>query len=179
MGLQVVLGLQASVGQTALALGLVHSYSTGVGCREQFNHASTIANYRQTTMPKKGFAPPAGVYLPSAEITVPRKLAEELYSDTAIRSRLVCTIGSCAADIRGPVKDPRTHYLHSRTALVDETRARPERWRPAQELMRLTKAIEFRENLNRHYLGEKQLKLRATRALANEIEKRIGRAKTA
>ena len=178
-GLQVVLGLQASVGQTALALGLVHSYSTGIGYREQFNHASTVANYRQKATPKKGFAPASGVYLPSAEITVPRRVAEDLYSDTTIRSRLVCTIGRCAADIRGPVNDPRTHYLHSRTALIDETRSRPERWRPAQELLRLTKAIDFRENLNRNYLAEKPLKLRATRALASEIEKRIGRAKSA
>jgi hypothetical protein len=45
-GLDVHLGYQGHIGQTALALGLLKGFSVGVGIREQVNHAGAIG--RQT-----------------------------------------------------------------------------------------------------------------------------------
>lgn len=179
-GLSTVLGLTAVVGQSAFALGLVESYSTGIGYREQTNYVSSLARQRRPAVQGKGgFGPTAGVYLPTAEITISKKLADELYRDTAIRSRLVCNLGNCERDIRGAVVDARPHYLHAKARLAEETLARPVRWRPAQEVSRLTRALEFRENMNRNFLETSPLKTNAAKALISEIERRIEHAQSA
>ena len=179
--LKVTLGLQGNLGQTALALGLVDSYSVGVGIREHFNFSSSMSQQRRAKSGgKRPFGRSAGVFLPIAGVTVQRAVARELYSDKTIRSRLACTLGRCATNIDGPVNDPRGHYLHARAALVESTLGYPERWRATQERDRLERAIDFRETLNKNYLAPPQeLKTRTIRALASEIDRRIEQAKTA
>jgi hypothetical protein len=180
-GLNVTLGLQGHVGQTALALGLATSYSTGIGFREQFNYPRAISQQRRAAaLGGPSFGASAGVFLPEAGVTIQRAIASDLYADKTIRSRLACSVGSCSRSIDGPVNDPRGHFLHARAALVEKTLGYPERWRAAQEQDRLERAIEFREVLNREYLSpEKRLKTRTVRALAGEIQRRIQQSQSA
>jgi hypothetical protein len=75
-GLQVHLGYQGHLGQTALALGLVEGFSVGVGMREQINHASAIARQAhprdddELAGVNRGAL--AGVHLSEAAATIPR-----------------------------------------------------------------------------------------------------------
>lgn len=178
-GLRVSLGTQGNIGQTALALGLIDSSSTGVGVREHFNQSSVLSRQRTSARGRRHFGAKPGVFLPVAGATVPLDLAKELYSDATIRSRLACRLGHCAKAVDGPVADARRHYLHSRADLVETSLGYPENWRPTQELDRLRRALDFRETLNRNYLSAVQLKTRTIRALGGEIEKRIAQARTA
>ncbi len=150
-GLAVTLGLQGQLGQTALALGLVNGFSVGIGLRESIDHGSAMtAQQKPRSKNDKFFSPQPGVWLPGADASVPRRVAKALYSDQAIRSRLACRLGACAADIGGPLLDARTHYLHSRTQEITELLARPAQWRASHEQTRLTRAIDMREIVNRH-----------------------------
>ncbi len=172
-GIEVSLGFQGSLGPTALALGFASRFSTGVGYREQFNHAAAISRQRQVRPkdPKKGpRGPVAGVHLPRANATVTRRVAKHLYEDEQIRSKIACRIGDCAKSIDQPVLKPRPHYLHSRAKVVEDMIERPAAWRPKLEKDRLDRAIELRGMLNAHLpLGVPELRTRLLESLSAEI----------
>jgi hypothetical protein len=178
-GISVTLGSQGLLGQTALALGIVDGFSTGIGMRQSINHGSAMAVQRK---PKDDsaefFAPQPGIWLPGAEVTVLRRVAALLLDDRSIRSRLACHIDSCATEITGPLKDPRTHYLHSRCSEVAALLSRPAPWRAAQEETRLRRAIEMRNIVNTHLpemIGEVKvypIKTRTLEVLVAELEER-------
>ena len=113
-------------------------------------------------------------------MTINRNLAKELYSDTTLRSRLACQLGSCGGAIDGPVQDARGHYLHTRGAMVEEILGSPEPWRAKIEHKQLENALDLRETLNRNYLdGSHRIKTRSVRSLLLEIDERIGETKSA
>lgn len=180
-GLFTTLGFQGNIGQTALSLGLVDSYSTGIGYREQVNHMAVIRRQKQPPTPNAdSFGPVAGVYIPEAAITVPRNIARVLYADTGIRSRLACSLGSCSDSIEGPITDPRAHFLHSRAALVTRTLEAPKAWRAGLEQDRLHRATMTRKLIDKHLPpGTSPLKTRTITALQKEVSKYLDRAVSA
>ncbi|MEX0750063.1 MAG: hypothetical protein WD359_04565 [Dehalococcoidia bacterium] len=187
-GIRVSLGFQGDIGQTALALNVVDAYSTGIGYRERFDHSGVMSRQRRLTgQAKPSGGPTAGVFLPLAEGTVPRRLAQALYSDESIRTRLACDLGGCAKQIDAPVNDPRAHYLHSRASRVEEILRYPPAWRPSHERDRLRTAIEFRERLNAHQLPtytrkfktQEKIGTRTMNALLTQVDRRIDASKSA
>lgn len=150
-GITVTLGYQGLLGQTALALGIVSGFSVGIGMRESVNHADAIASQRKPKdKDSEFFGAQPGIWLPGAETAVPRRVAQALLTDSRIRSRLACNLGSCSRDIGGPLSDARTHYLHSRVQEITVLLSRPAAWRAAQEESRLRRAIEMRVIVNGH-----------------------------
>lgn len=179
-GINVTLGLSGNIGQAALALGHADAYSVGVGLLEKVNHAQTIARYRREPDPEKAQSggATAGIYLPRLGATVPAKTARELLSNTDIRTRIGCRIGSCRNSVTGPLDDRRVHYLHARAHEVAAMLARPAPWRGAMEVDRLTEAIHLRERVNQHYLTDSvhELKTRTLRSLIDEIRQQQQKA---
>jgi len=174
-GLDVYLGHQGQLGQTALALGLVRGFSVGVGLHEGVNHAGVINRQTHPRQPGEGvsnYGPLAGVHLTDAAVTIPRGMARALYEDRSIRTRLSCPLGACAVHVDGPLRDVRGHYLHARANGVATLESRPAPWRPAQEYDRLRRALELRELLNQHHLpvDAHPLKTRTLRSLLGEID---------
>ena len=128
----------------------MNGFSVGIGMRESVNHGAAIANQRKPKDEDSDFfgAQP-GIWLPGAETAVPRRVAQALLDDPRIRSRLACTLGACSQDIRGPLADARTHYLHSREAEIATLLSRPAAWRASQEEAD-RRAIEVRTIVNSH-----------------------------
>jgi hypothetical protein len=150
-GISVNLGLQGNLGQTALALGIVGGFSVGIGVRESIDHGSAIAaQQKPRSKSDKFFGAQPGIWLHGAEVVVPRRVAQALFADPGIRSRLACSIGACGASVGGPLADARTHYIHSRTAEVVTMLSRPTRWRVSHEEARLVRAIDMRAIVNGH-----------------------------
>jgi|CXWL01.1.fsa_nt_gi hypothetical protein len=188
-GLDVVLGYQPAIGHTALALGIVSGYSAGVGYREHVNHVAAMGQQRKPALPgAKRFGSSAGVFLPAAGVTVPKWVAKSLFAELSIRTKLGCSVGACASEIDHPVKDPRTHYLHSRANLVEELNKYPAAWRTTHEQDRLKRAKELRTSINQNYLpnirkSEKRklgdLGIRTLESLATIVERHIDQAKSA
>lgn len=175
-GLDVVLGRQGALGETALALGVASRFSVGIGLMERFNHKSAMANQRR---PAEGgtMGPQAGVYVPEASVTISRKLARELYSDARIRSLIACRLPCCSRQIEGPVKDPRRHYLTTRAHDVNRISQQPGPWRPNLQRDRLQTALERREVLNKHLpSGAPRVKTRTILALLDELDARSAAA---
>lgn len=176
-GVVVTLGFQAHVGQAALALGLIASYSVGIGYREQFSQPVV-------TKPREEgaalFGPKAGVYLPGTDGVVSRRVAQILYSDQSIRSQLTCSLGQCSSAIDMPIRKAPTHYLHSRTALVEELLRRPAPWRANLERERLLRAVAFRSVVNKHIPADAtKMKTRLLETLIEELANRQEQANTA
>lgn len=174
-GMEVRLGYQGHIGQTALALGLVHAFSVGVGMREKVNHGEAIGRQTHPRDEDQGGAARgalAGVHLSEAAVTIPRGAARSFFQDRSIRTRLSCPIGSCASSIDGPLLDVRGHYLHARAQSVATLLSRPVPWRPAQEFERLSRALELRQILNDHHLpdGVHPFKTRTLRSLLDEMD---------
>jgi hypothetical protein len=165
-GLRVVLSHQGVLGGVALALGLVDGFTVGIGMGESVNHPAVVA--RQCKPREEGVTswPAAGIYVPGIKITLPRRTAEPLYEDTAIRSRLACRIGHFGSDIRGPLVDARSHYLHARASEVAILEGQPQAWRPNGERTRVERAVELRQLINAHHMpaGAADLKTRTLRA---------------
>jgi len=181
-----ILGYQGEIGHTALALGLVRGYSTGIGFREGFNHSLAMNRQRrsQSQTGFRGVTP--GVHLPVADVTVQRALANALYNDPSIQTRLACSLGACARDLHAPTKHPRPHFLHSRTARVGDLLQYPEPWRATAERNRLLGATEFRQKLNEHHIptyGDsvktRRIPTRTIASLIAAIDRRSNDAKTA
>lgn len=177
-GINVVLGLSGNVGQTAVALGHAAGYSVGVGMREHVNHASTISS--QKRLPKepepgvedKTGGAVAGIYLPGAAATVPRKVGKILLAHTDIRTKIGCRIGACGSSVAGPGIDPRAHYLHARAAEMVTLLGQPAAaWRAKAETDRLRRAVEVRQLINERYLpeGATPLKVRTLESLIDDI----------
>lgn len=176
-GLQVTLGYSGNIGQTAVALGHVNGYSVGIGLRETVNYSETISRQKNPPPPKEDgeggrFGAVAGIYLPGPALTVGRKIGAALLANTDIRTRISCRLGTCGASVEGPARDPRGHYLHSRTTEMAALLARPAAWRATTEMDRLRRALELRELINERYLGTdvRPFKTRTLRSLINDIE---------
>jgi hypothetical protein len=163
---KVVLGYQGIIGPVAIALGLTDGFSVGVGLREKYDYSSL----RQ---PRSGgansFGPQPGVYLPSAGSTVTKRMAAALYKDPSIRSRLRCPYQCCKGDIEGPARDPRTHYLHSRTGQLTEMLDKPMAWRARMEQSRLQGALDTAAIINDGHVPEASHPIK-TRTLRSLIE---------
>jgi hypothetical protein len=172
-GVHVTLGQSGNIGQTALALGYADAYSVGVGMLEKVNHAQTLARYRRKPDPDKDQSggATAGIYLPRLAATIPAAAARELLHNTDIRTRIGCRSGHRRNSVTGPLDDRRSHYLHARAGDVAALLARPEPWRGAMEIDRLTEALQLRDRVNEHYVSDSvhQLKTRTLRSLVDEI----------
>jgi hypothetical protein len=171
-GIRVTLGQSGNIGQSALALGYVDAYSVGIGMLEKVNHSQVVARHRREPNPDKGQGGgAAGIYLPRLAATVPAAAARDLLHNTDIRTRIGCRIGNCRNSVTGPLDDRRGHYLHTRAAEVAALIARPDRWRGAMEVDRLTEAIQLRDRVNLHYLNASvhQLKTRTLHSLVDQI----------
>ena len=173
-GLNVVLGSQGLLGETALTLGLANGFTVGLGYREKFNHNAALRSQRQQREVGDGGGPITGVYVSAAAISLPPKVAVALYADPGIRTQLRCPLGRCADRLDGPAHDPRSHYLHRRAADVADVLAQPERWRPNLVHGRLVSAMDLREKINKHMpAGHTELKTTALRHLVAEVDARL------
>lgn len=176
--LQVVLGSQGLLGETALAMGLAAGFTVGVGYREAYNHKAAIARQKkQATNGGGGRGPQAGVYLPGPAITLPAQVGEAIYKNRQIRIRMRCPLGGCAERVDGPVYDPRRHYLHARAHDVATILERPPQWRAMLQRERLTKAIHLRHGINKYLPeGTSELQTRTLTSLLGEIEEYVSAA---
>lgn len=167
--LEVTLGCSGNIGQVAMTLGSSDHYSVGIGSLEHVNHPSILSRQQKPRESGKGFAPYSGVYLNGIALTAPRKIAKTLLEDSRIRSRIGCKYGMCHSDITMPVRDPRPHYLHSRSHEADLMLGRPDAWKTSGERDRLQRALELRKRINQKFLpsGTRELK---TRTLASVVD---------
>lgn len=176
-GLHVTLGHSGNLGQVAVALGHAAAYSVGVGMLEHVNHATQVN--RRSKPPKERRddesrnGPRAGVYLPALAYTAPHNVAERLMQHSDLRVRIGCRLGKCGTNVRGPLLDPREHYLHSRATEMTRMMEQPAGWRNTSELERLRRALILRNRINRDYVapGEPPIKTRTLDGLIEDIER--------
>jgi hypothetical protein len=90
-----------------------------------------------------------------------------------LRVRIDCRLGKCGTNVRGPLLDPREHYLHSRATEMIRMMEQPTCWRNTSELERLRRALIFRNRINRYYVapGEPPIKTRTLDGLSEDIER--------
>lgn len=178
-GLRVTLGQSGNLGQVAVALGHVESYSVGIGLLEKVNHSTQINRQRQPPKPRTeenpGGGPVTGVYLNGIALTAPPKVARIMLGHSDLRTRVGCREGRCGTSVRGPLLDVRDHYLHSRDTQMRRLLDQPEGWRPTSEIDRLRAALGLREHINANYLGSdhldlQPLKTRTLTRLISDIE---------
>lgn len=176
-GLHVTLGHSGNLGQVAVALGHAASYSVGIGMLERTDHKAQVNRRtkppRDTSEEGSSGGPQPGVYLPALAYTATPKAAEALMQHSDLRVRIGCRIGKCGTNVRGPLLDPREHYMHSRDAEVARMMAQPTGWRATAELERLRKAVILRNRINGNYIvpGQPPLKTRALDSLIEDIER--------
>jgi hypothetical protein len=180
-GLHVTLGHSGNLGQVAVALGHAAAYSVGVGMLEHVNHKTQVN--RRSKPPKErvdeesGARPRlgggAGVYLPALAYTATPKLAEKLMQHSDLRVRIGCRVAKCGTNVRGPLLDPREHYLHSRDTEMGRMMEQPAGWRATSELERLHRALILRDRINKDYLapGDPPIKTRSLDSLIVDIER--------
>lgn len=114
LGLNVIAWRQGLLGPGTVAVGGT-GYECGIGTRERCDLVS-LQRSRRPGSPRKGFAPPAGVYIQPFGRSIPRKTAQALLDDQKLRPRLVCDSEQCCAD--GAVtmlKEPRRHAVVARS----------------------------------------------------------------
>ena len=176
-GLHVTLGHSGNLGQVAVALGHAAAYSVGVGMLERIDHATQVNRRRKPPKERRehesGGGPRAGVYLPALAYTAPPNVAERLMQHSDLRVRIGCRLGKCGANVRGPLLDPREHYLHSRDTEMARMMEQPTGWRATSELERLRRALILRNRINRDYAapGEPSIKTRTLDGLIEDIER--------
>lgn len=174
-GLRVTLGQSGNLGQVAVALRHVESYSVGIGLLESVNHSTMINRQKQPPKPRTednpGGGPVTGVYLNGIALTAPPKVARAMLGHSDLRTRIGCREGRCGTSVRGPLLDVRDHYLHSRDMQMRRLLDQPEGWRPNLEIERLGAALALRQHINSNYLGPQRLELSSlrTRTLASLI----------
>ncbi len=151
----VALGNQGIIGPVAIARAATRGFTVGVGLREKYDYSSLRKPQRAKGKDEHTYGPQAGVYLPTAGTTVSRRMAEALYQDPNIRSRLRCRYPCCEGRIDGPAQDPRKHYLYSRTAQISELIDRPLAWRGQMEKRRIEEAVHIVEIINDGHVPEK------------------------
>lgn len=172
-GLTAVLGQQGLLGPTALSLGLASSFSVGVGYREHYDYSRMISTQKKGGSNRGG--PTVGVFIPAANQTLPSRVAQTLYQEPELRTRLRCSLGDCAERIDGPVADPRGHYLHARAHSVNKILDQPERWRPNLLRDELVKARDERDRINAHLpRSATALDNTTLRHLKSEIDSALG-----
>jgi hypothetical protein len=163
-GLNVTLGQSGNLGQVAVALGHVASYSVGIGLLEHVNHSAQINRQKQAPKPRSeddtGGGPVTGVFLNGLALTARPRVAEAMLGHSDLRTRVGCREGRCGTSVRGPLLDSRDHYLHSRDIQMRRLLDQPEGWRPTSEIDRLRSALNLREHINANYLGPDRLALR-------------------
>lgn len=176
-GLHITLGHSGNLGQVAVALGHAAAYSVGVGMLEHVDHATQVNRRRKPPKERRedesGGGPQAGVYLPALAYTAPPRVAERLMQHSDLRVRIGCRLGKCGTSVRGPLLDPREHYLHSRDTEMARMMEQPAGWRATSELERLRRALILRNRINRDYIapGEPSIKTRTLNSLIEDIEK--------
>jgi hypothetical protein len=178
-GLIASLGLSGTIGHVTTALGLTNGFSTGIGYRERYDHRAAMASQRRPTDDEARFGALARVYLPQADLLVPRAAARELYADHAIRAELGCRLGDCVNVLDGPLRDPRGHYLHARTHGVQTTMRRPDAWRPMGVREQLVAARAMRDRLRPHLPSGFTPAGRTISSLIAEIDRWTERARSA
>lgn len=146
----ITLSQQGLLGAPTLALGLIDTFTVGVGMKEHYDFSKIKTPQERGDDDEHLFGPRAGVYLPAASTTVDKGVATVFYQDVNLRSRLRCAHQCCPNSIDGPVRDARKHYLHSRLGQLDELADKPEPWRATSEHRRLTAALETLRILNEH-----------------------------
>ena len=181
--IDVLLAESGLIGHAATALDLAKSFSVGVGYWEKFDHKSTVSRQvknadptdeEETNGPRGA---QANVYLPGAEIAVPRKMAKFLYANTAVRSKLGCQIGKCSSAIDGPLADVRGHYLHSQALAVEAMLDQPPAWRPTLFRDRLDAAVRRRGELWKALPADVVApKSKTLDSLIDEVDRRRGQA---
>jgi hypothetical protein len=180
-GLDVLLAESGLIGHAATALDLAGSFSVGVGYWEKYDHKTTVSRQVKNAEPsdESDASGPRGaqanVYLPGAEIAVPRKMAKVLYGSTSVRSRLGCGIGKCSNAIDGPLLDVRGHYLHSQSSAVEAMLDQPPAWRPTLLRDRFDAAIRRREELWKALPADVIApKSKTLTSLVDEVDRRRG-----
>ncbi len=174
-GLRVTLGQSGNLGEVAVALGHVASYSVGLGLLEHVNHSAVISRQKAEPKPRTdddpGGGPLTGVYLNGLAFTAPPRVAKAVLGHSDLRTRVGCREGRCGTSVRGPLLDTRDHYLHSRDTQMRRLLDQPEGWRPTSEIERLRAALNLRQHINNNYLGPNRLAVRPlpTRTLESLI----------
>lgn len=160
-GLRVTLGQSGNLGEVAVALGHVASYSVGIGLLEHVNHSAQISRRKQRPKPRSeddpGGGPITGVYLNGLALTARPRIAEVLLGHSDLRTRVGCRVGRCGTSVRGPLLDTRDHYLHSRDIQMRRLLDQPAGWRPTFEIEQIRAALNLREHINANYLGPDRL----------------------
>ncbi len=170
--LEVILGHQGLIGESAFATGLVSAFSSGIGEQERYDHKGLI--YRQTHPRRDEDGKSKGgrtrrVLLPGADAQVPKKIAEKLFTNPAIRGRLACGIDSCRDSIGAPAQDARKHLLHSRAGFVRDVQRRPVTMRATVERNRLAEALGVRRSVNKLLESDEEASPIGTRTLESLI----------
>lgn len=164
-GLDVTLGQSGNLGQVAVALGHVRSYSVGIGQLERVDHAAQINRQKQVPKPRTdsepGGGPQTGVYLNGLAFTAPPRMARVVLEHSDLRTRVGCREGRCGTSVRGPLLDTRDHYLHSRDIHMRHLLDQPQGWRATSEIQHLQAALNLRQHINAHYLGSGRLKIQS------------------
>lgn len=174
-GLRVTLGQSGNLGQVAVALGHVESYSVGIGQLERVDHRAQINRQKQVPKPrdpdKPRGGPLTGVYLNGLALTATPRVARAVLGHSDLRTRVGCREGRCGTDVRGPLLDARDHYLHSHDMHMRRLLDQPAEWRATSEMQRLRAALNLRRHINANYLAEERLAIRAlpTRTLESLI----------
>lgn len=180
-GLRPMLGLSGTIGHATTALGLTDGYSTGVGLGERYNYKDQIANQRRLHQDDGAtFGQSARVYIVAANLSLPPRVAAELYQNPAIRAELGCRIGRCAHSLDGPLRDPRGHYLHARAAAVVQLLGLPVAWRTTSARDELVRARDFRQRLLTHLPADaNRPKGRTLDSLISEVDRWLARSLSA
>lgn len=176
---QARLGWAGAIGHSVFATGLATDFVTGVGYRERFNFRDVLASKTKTlsATPKKQYGAQSGVYLPSAGVTVSRKIAEALYAESALKAKLSCSIDRCAEGHDGPVRYPREHFIHSMAEFAGNVKSLPASWRSQNELNRLRRAVDLVEFINDCAIDDvARLPTRTLRSLLTAVTRRTSRA---
>lgn len=183
-GIDVLLAESGLIGHAATALDLANSFSVGVGYWEKYDHKTTVNRQVKNAEPSEDEEEAGGprgaqanVYLPGAEIAVPRKMAKLLYANTAVRSKLGCQTGKCSTAIDGPLADVRGHYLHSQALAVEAMLDQPAAWRPTLLRDRLAAAARRRDELWKALPADVVApKSKTINSLIDEVDRRRGQA---
>lgn len=120
----VVLGYQGTVGPATVSMGVVAGFTTGIGLREQYDYATLRKPHRPTEDDGHAYGAQAGVRLPNADATVPRRFAEALYQDTGIRARIRCPYACCQGRIESRPGRLQPHQDPNAAIAVGATRTR-------------------------------------------------------
>lgn len=131
VGLHVTAGRVGAFGLVLAAMGL-DGFDSGLANAEQYDLAGLHSQARRTGRERQAGersegGPARRLYLEALKTTLPSKLAAPVLSkDSGLRGRFACTHGCCAIDGFERLPDrSREHYLHVRSAEVDQLRKLP------------------------------------------------------